>query len=623
MNRTIKSALSAAALASVLALQACGSSSGNDGSAGNVPPAETPPVEPPPVEPPPVEPPPVEPPAPEPPAATGLFRSEESTAQFLTRATFGPSEADIQDLTGTEASEWILDQFAAEPSLMTPLMQQFQANITIPIPIANEMNTATTTFAFWRNVLEGEDQLRQRMILALSEILVISAGASDLLRNIPEGTAMHADILAEHAFGNYRDLLEDITYSPGMGHFLTYLGNQRGDPATGRVPDENYARELLQLFTIGVIELNPDGTPVLDAAGNTIELYDNEDITGLARVFTGLDVPPGTLSFLRSGYMQPMVIFPNRHSLLEKSFLDFTIPANTSAEQSIDMALDHIMAHPNVGPFLARQLIQRFVTSNPPPEYVERVATAFDTGSYSLPDGTQVGDGRKGDLAATVSAILFDEILLDDDIVNDPTFGKVKEPLLRFSQWVRAFDVTGITPEVQFSLIYSELPMNLGQQAYRAPSVFNFFRPGFIPPGTESGDLDLTVPELQTTNASTLTSYANFMQGFIFETVRNVTVGAYAQFYGFWSYQGTPNDLLTSFDAELSAELALVDDPEALVDRLDLLLTAGNLSDSTRADIIARLDDFPTAGDEDFIALSRVRSAIFLVMMSPDFLVQK
>ena len=599
--------LSLAALA-MLGLISCGGGGSSSSSSGPPPQVTAPP-----------------PPPPAPPAepTTGAFKTSESTAQFLTRATFGPSELDIETWTTREASDWIKEQLAEPASLMMPIVREYQADLD-NIPIANEVNTATTTLAFWRNAIQGEDQLRQRMILALSEILVISAGASDTLRNVPEGVGLHADILSKHAFGNYRELLEEITYSPGMGHFLTYMGNRRSDPETDRVPDENYAREILQLFTIGVVELNPDGTPKLDEDGNTIELYDNEDITGLAKVFTGLDIPVGRRNFDRTGYLQPMVVYENRHSPLEKRFLDIVIPANTPTAQSIDLALDGIMEHPNVGPFLARQLIQRFVTSHPAPEYIERVASAFDSGRYTLPDGTIIGDGRKGDLAATLSALLFDEAALDETAINSPSFGKVKEPLLRFSQWARAFDVSGITPELQFLLIYSQRADQLGQQAYRAPSVFNFFRPGYVPPGTETGAANLTIPELQITNGTTLTGYANFITNYIFGFVQTFPASDYANYYEEWGYNGNPSGVTRSFVPDYSAELALANDPDALVDRLDLLLTSGKLSDETRASIVDLVASLPESTfNNSAQARQRVHYAILSLMLSPDYLVQK
>jgi len=300
-------------------------------------------------------------------------------------------------------------------------------------PLPEIVSSASNSF--WQTAIESEDQLRQRMAFALSQILVIS-NLSDLFR-VPQTVAASMDILTEGALGYCRDLLHEVTYSPAMAVSLAYLRYEQADPLTGRVPDENYARELLQLFTIGLVELAPDGTPVTDAGGQPIELFNNDTITGLAKVFTGLS-PAGAafnapqLSLPQAAYYQPLVMFDDFHSLEEKQFLGTTIAAGPGGDDSISMALDAIFAHPNVGPFLARQLIQRFVTSAPPPDYVSRVASAFDTGSFTLPSGAEVGDGRRGDLTATLAAILFDEVARGTESLENPQYGKLREPVIRF-----------------------------------------------------------------------------------------------------------------------------------------------------------------------------------------------
>ena len=250
------------------------------------------------------------------------------------------------------------------------------------------------------NAIEGEDQLRQRMAFALSQILVISHAEGNLLFEVPNTVAHYQDILVSNAFGNYRDLLEEVTYAPAMGEYLTYLQNIKGDAATGRMPDENYAREVMQLFSIGLVELEQDGD-VITQGGIPVEVYDNTDVTGLAKVFTGLSLsgdefffdfrtlPPDALH-------SPMQVYPEWHSELEKTFLGTSIAAGTGPAESIDLALDALVDHPNTAPFLARQLIQRFVTSHPEPDYIGRVAAAFSEGQYTLPNGTIVGDGRRG-----------------------------------------------------------------------------------------------------------------------------------------------------------------------------------------------------------------------------------
>ncbi|MHA7873286.1 MAG: DUF1800 family protein, partial [Hyphococcus sp.] len=312
----------------------------------------------------------------------------------------------------------------------------------------------------------------------------------------------------------------------------------------------------------------------------------------------------------------PMQIFPAFHSDLEKSFLGTTIPPGTNAATSIDMALDALFNHPNVGPFLGRQLIQRFVTSDPSPAYVARVAAAFDTGSYALPNGVVVGDGRRGDLSATLAAVLFDTEARSETSRNANDFGKLREPIVRFVQWARAFNAGSVTPEYTLQLWDTGSADQLGQHPYRSPSVFNFYRPGYIAVGTESGNAGLTVPELQIVNANAIAGYANFMSFFIFE-------------YGQYAVDNSlvaGADARASFRPDYSAERALADNPAALVDRLDSLLTYNSMSGETRSLIIDTLENIPLTYDFDPDydgALLRVQTAVLMAMTSPDYLVQR
>ena len=461
----------------------------------------------------PIPPPPLPSPPP-PPPPTGAFATEAETSRFLTQATFGPSPEDVSTLTGTSASNWFLAELEKPASLHTPQLEAYRAmieDLDADFPV---LAVQSSTFSFWRNAIEGGDQLRQRMAFALSQILVVSNFGGELLTDIPEPVVGYQDVLVEGAFGNYRDLLEAVTYSPAMGFYLTYMGNQKSDPATGRMPDENYAREILQLFTVGVLQLGPDGVPILEN-GQPVELYDNMDVTGLARVFTGLDLDgldrqrfPSVVDAvdewdgLEQAMLTPMAINESLHSPELKRFLNCEIAAGTPGAESVDQALDCIMAHPNVGPFVSRQLIQRFTHSAPEPAYVQRVAATFDAGTYTLPNGTSVGDGRKGDLSATLAAILFDVDVRSDASLTDPQFGKIREPILRFTHWARAFDADASRPEFGIELFDLSAPDALSQHPYRARSVFNFYRPGYIAPGTQSGAAGLPVPELQIVNAT-------------------------------------------------------------------------------------------------------------------------
>jgi uncharacterized protein (DUF1800 family) len=459
--------------------------------------------------------------------------------------------------------------------------------------------------SFWRHAIRADDQLRQRMAFALSQILVVSADSN--VARAPQMLAHYMDVLTRNAFGNYRNLLEEVTYAPAMAVYLTYLRNERADPRTGRVPDENYARELLQLFTLGLVSLNPDGTPVSGADGGQVELFDNDDITGLAKVFTGLSFASASFQTpLRllppAAFHSPLEAFESFHSREPKRFLDIDIPANTGPRESIDLALDGIFAHPNLGPFLGRQLIQRFVTSAPTPAYVQRVAAAFDAGSFRLPSGTAVGSKRRGDLKAVLAAVLFDPEARDPGPRDRADFGKLREPVMRFTHWARAFQVNSADASNEVALRNMGNANLLGQHPFRAPSVFNFYRPGYIAPGTETGAAGLTAPELQIANATSIVGYPN-------------VITLYALGRSPKAEPGRPAAYVASYARE--AELAA--DTDALLDHLDLLLTHGTLQPDTR-DRISRVLE-PLAGDTEELAQLRARVASILVMTAPEYIV--
>ena len=549
------------------------------------------------------------------------FASENATSRFLTQATFGAVEGDIETLTGDSASDWFMTELDKTASLNLPYVESYIAQARAKSdPLADFSALNAPGFSFWRNAIEGDDQLRQRMAFALSQILVISTDNVDLLEQ-PEGVAHYQDILTRNAFGNYRDLLEEVTFAPVMGMYLTYVQNRAGDPETGRVPDENYAREIMQLFTIGLVELTPEGEPVLDNQGRQVETYTNADITGLARVFTGLSLQDTNFFFFKPGITRdnitsPMQVFPQYHSDLPKSFLGETIPAGTDGQTSIDMALDILFNHQNTGPFLARQLIQRFITSNPSPEYVGRVADAFAQGSFDLPNGSTVGTGERGDLGATLAAVLFDVEARTIDIEPTSAFGKIREPILRFIQWARAFDVGTVTPEYTMSIWDTASQEELSQHPYRSPSVFNFYRPGYVAPGSESAAGGLAAPELQIVNASSVAGYANFITNYALEEARFSRGNAIT----------TAEQAQASFRPDYSTEVTLSEDPAALVDRLDLLLSFGTMSSSTKNLIVDTITEIPLTDrflpDYDGATL-RVQVAVAMAMTSPDVIVQR
>ncbi|MEP1143125.1 MAG: DUF1800 family protein [Henriciella sp.] len=531
---------------------------------------------------------------------TSKIDTDLEASRFLARASFGGSKSEISSLTGGDAADWITSEFSKSASITTPALLALPRDSNGNVP-SWRINTL-----YWDHIIGADDQLRQRMAFALSQIIVYSDAAD----SDQPMRAYYQDILIRNAFGNFRELLGEVTYSSAMGEWLTYRGNRKGDPSRGRMPDENYAREILQLFTIGLVELNLDGSAKLDAQGQQIETYTNDDIEGLARVFTGLSWAGGEFfKEPQDGNIQPMQMYPEQHSELAKNFLGTTIPAGTPGDETIETALDTIFNHPNVAPFLSRQLIQRFTQSDPSPAYIRRVAQAFEAGSYTAEGGQRFGNGLRGDLQATLAAVLLEASTFEEPGSGATIIsGKVREPVLRFAHWARAFDVSGLDAYNERRLIDTRgTEDSLGQQAFRSPSVFNFYRPGYIAPGTNAGGQNITVPEFQIVNESSSVGYLNFMTDFAFD-------------------RGSQRDRdIDTYTPDYSDELALVDDPQGLVDHLDNLLTGGRMPDAEKADIVDIIStveirtntDENTAADQE----DMVQTAVTLVLNSPSYAV--
>jgi uncharacterized protein (DUF1800 family) len=391
--------------------------------------------------------------------------------------------------------------------------------------------------------------------------------------------AAYADVLWDGAFGNFRTLMQNISTNAAMGYYLTFAGNRKANAATGAVPDENYAREAMQLFTIGLLKLNNDGSL---QGGTAQETYTQDDITGLARVFTGwnLDSADNTTP---DRLRRPMANIASQHETGVKTFLGSTIPAGTAGPQSLNLALDTIFAHANVPPFICKQLIQRLVTSNPSAAYVGRISQVFINN----------GSGTRGDLKAVVRAIL-----LDAEARTDPgastSFGKLREPVMRLTGWARAFSAN--SPSGAWAIgDTSSTATRLGQSPGRSQSVFNFFRPGYTPPNSAIATAGLVAPEFQITNEPSVIAYVNYMSALI---------------------QSGAGD----FRADYTDMVALSGDSQALLDEVDILLGA-RLTAATRTSIKAAIDAIPTSGTN--AGLNRTYTAILLAMASPDYLVQK
>jgi uncharacterized protein (DUF1800 family) len=523
-------------------------------------------------------------------------------AAFLNQVSFGANDAELAKTRQYGYSAILEDQFFM-PSHRT---HEGYINTLSASNLADEHVMHT----FWREAAIGQDQLKRRVAYALSQIFVISLQDANL-QNFRRGVASYMDMLTRNAFGNYRQLLQDVTLHPMMGLYLSHLRNRKEDPALNRVPDQNYAREVMQLFSIGLHQLNPDGTLMLGGGGQPIETYGPNDIVGLSRVFTGFSWAgcPSTSTNCFNGNgtqspnreVMPMQSFPQFHSTSEKSFLGTTIPANSTPDPVGDLnrALDVITLHPNVGPFFGRQLIQRLVTSNPSPAYVGRVAQAFNTGRYQS-GAYIVGTGQRGDLRATVAAILLDS---EARTVTTSDPGKTREPILRLAQWMRAFNARSASGS--FLVGTTDDPAtSLGQSPMRSPTVFNFYRPGYVPPNTAIATAGLVAPELQIVNEVAVVGYSNFMRSIVQNGVGS----------------NSPRDVQPDY----TAEMALAHDANLLVDRVNLLLTAGSMSAATRSLIVTAVNSIPYPGANQATARqNRARLAVLFVLSSPDYLVQK
>jgi uncharacterized protein (TIGR03437 family) len=525
-----------------------------------------------------------------PPALPGGNPTAQDAARFLTQATFGPKMADITALQTKGFDAWLNEQMALPTESHVAYidwLKQSEPN--------KEFYDEAMMETFWKQAVLNNDQLRQRVSYALSQILVVSFNSN--LSGEHFAMASYADMLNKNAFGNFRQLIEDVTLHPAMGRYLDHITNDKEDPVTGRNPNENYAREVLQLFSIGLYKLHPDGTLMLDAKGYPIETYDQAVVSGFAHVFTGWSYgsfakteqiwkwPP----IWQNGsqfWRVPMELWPNHHSTLSKPLLNgVTLPANQTAQKDLTDAMDNIFNHPNVGPFIARQLIQRLVTSNPSPGYVYRVAQKFNNN----------GSGVRGDLKAVIKAILLDYEARSTTMLTNQGYGKLREPVVRMAQLLRAFNFS--CPCNKIPLYWMDSPVHaLGQNPYRSPTVFNFFEPGYTQPGAIAS-AGLVAPEFQITSEVSITGLSNFMR--------------YVIFSGFkW-------DATRPLTADFSNITPLAATPSQLVEHLNLLLLSGQMSTSMKTALTSELTKMPADPVE------RVKESVHSIVTSPEYVIQK
>jgi uncharacterized protein (DUF1800 family) len=554
--------------------------------------------------------------------------NDAEAARFLTQATFGPTRAEIARLRAIGYGQWLEQQLSMPPTLTRPFLDQLATNPEF------SLNSGHRVDRFYWQALYAPDQLRQRMAFALSQILVVSdsGGISDRM------VAEYADILTRRAFSSYRSLLGEVTYSPTMGEWLTYVRSRAAYQSNGNtiLPDENYAREVMQLFSFGLVRRNLDFSLQL-SGGQPIPTYDNTIIAELARVFTGLSY--GRTSFTGTSFgnntnrdlMAPMVCFPmnnppNNTAYLAggRTFHDFAsktifasqpgqpvvLPAVADSQAGCDLdfarALDAIAGHPSVAPFLSRQLIQRFTTSNPSPAYIQRVATVFNNNGF----------GVRGDLAAVIRAVLMDP---EARAAPSGSFGKLREPVLRATALWRGLDTPPGQPQtgtnagnIQSSLGFTN--SDFGQRPYSANTVFNFYEPDYQQPGAIA-TANLYSPEFQILNESTVTRMNNTLRNRITDT-------------GWYSVSGVAScSDLTRPCVPLDPYVQLIQTANAttygqLVDELNIRVMGGSMSTAMRTVLVNMLTTLatPTTNAQ---RTDRVREVLRVIIASPEFAVQK
>lgn len=515
-------------------------------------------------------------------AAPALTNTQAS--RFLAQSAIGYAKVDVTTVAQNGVTAWLNTQFSI------PRLQRFWDFLTINGYDASANINTTNGYEpmIWSQLMGSPDILRQRVGLALLNQWVVSIDgfASSWKQFV---MAAYLDVLWDNAFGNYRDIMEGVSTSVAMGYYLTFLGNVKANPATGAIPDENYARELLQLFTIGLYRLNMDGTQVL-SNGSPIPSYTQEDVSAFARIWTGYGLT-GTDNTTPTRMRSPMSISTTTHEAGATTFLagdtayfpGISVPANVTGATARTIALDGLFNHPNVAPFVCKQLIQNLVTSNPSPAYVGRVAAVFANN----------GSGVRGDLKAVVRAILTDAEARDDAQASSTTFGKLREPVVRLVQWAKAFNVTSPTNLWPFGNVASTAN-RIGESPGHAPSVFNWFRPGYTPPGTTIAAAGRVAPEFQITNEPSIIAYINYMQTLIINGAGEAK-------------------------PDYSALTAIATDSQALLAELNLVLAANQISAATIAQMKTALDTIATTTSTGIN--NRIYAALVLVMACPEYLV--
>jgi len=517
-------------------------------------------------------------------ASTPLSRTQ--AARFLAQAAFGGTDSDVQSLQAQANGihDWLAQQFAlpVNPAGQLSNIAWMQANNLNSV----EFDENGVQSSFWRKLISSPDVLRQRVMLALTNLFVINT------RDLPftyRGTAAayYLDRLEANAFGNFKDLLLAVSHTPAMGQYLTYLNSVKANPITGASPDENYAREIMQLFSIGVVQLNLDGTPVPNPnnTGVALATYSQTDVLNMAKVFTGWQLSGNQQTGFGAALATDMVNNPANFDTTAKTVLGQTIAAGLTGEQTLEAAIGILMQQPSMAPFISRQFIQRLVTSNPSPDYVYRVAQIFQS--------------TQGDMKSVITAILTDTEATSGELLSNPQAGKLREPVVRFVQWARTFQLNFSPGTAAQWATVGNLTLELGQSPLWSPTVFFFFQPGYVPPQSPLQASGITAPEFGITNETSVAEYMNFMQGIIINGIGGVP-GNYAALLPLANQGGNS---------------------AALLAELNMLLAAGQISAPTLTLIQSALDTMPVS-TPTWVSY-RVYAAIILVMCAPEYLIQK
>ncbi|MFT5600034.1 MAG: hypothetical protein ACI9N1_000266 [Flavobacteriales bacterium] len=528
-------------------------------------------------------------------------------SRFLSQAALGADLSLIEDVANTGIENWIDNQFTITPTFYADTMtsiysKSLQAYTNLgynPANYPSRPNHIHMDYTWWNNNMQAPDILRQRIAYGLSELLVVSTDGT--LSSYAAGASSYYDVLVGNTFGNYEDLLKEVTLHPAMGIYLSHLNNPKTDTVNNIHPDENYAREIMQLFSIGLHKLNLDGSLQLDLASQPIPTYNNDQIAQFAKVFTGLGYGQkqgGLSSFFgmtiyTADLTVPMIMFDAHHEPGTKILLDgYVIPNGQTGMQDVEDAVHHLFMHPNVGPFLAKRLIQHLVKSNPSPAYISAVATAFNDN----------GQGERGDMKAVVKTILMHSEARDCNWTTDATQGKLREPILKYIAFAKAIE-TFTAGDTYWNYSYWFMA-NTGQHPMKSPSVFNFFGPGYVPNGPIA-DNNLVAPEFEIYNSRTSIGFANSVYTWI-ESEEVLKTSSYEGYLeGAPNFTNYPNYAMSS---------------DVLLNRLDLLFTHGLLSERTRGIIKTSIDGFGNSLSQQAY---RIKLATYLVLISPDYNILK